>query len=170
MLEHGLGQIEDVINRWREAPIEKSTCAYGKHQGLARARARSPGNKLAEFACFGARACRTHKRQNRLDHGFTNRQTPDQALRRQQIFRGHRRLGARLFRAGRIKQNSPLGLLIGIIDIDLHQKAVELGFGQRISAFLFERVLRCKHVERLGQIVAGSRDGHVLLLHGLQKR
>jgi hypothetical protein len=40
----------------------------------------------------------------------------------------------------------------GIIDIDLHQETVQLRFGQGVRAFLFDRVLRGKHVERLGTV------------------
>ena len=75
-----------------------------------------------------------------------------------------------LFGAGRVEQDAPLGVAIGIVDVDLHQEAVELRFGQRIGAFLLDRVLRRQHVERLGQIVARAGDGDVLLLHRLQQR
>jgi hypothetical protein len=51
-------------------------------------------------------------------------------------------------RAGRFEQNAALGFQVGIIDIDLQQEPVELGFGQRIGAFLLERVLRGQYVER----------------------
>ena len=63
-----------------------------------------------------------------------------------------------------------LGRLVGIADIDLQQEAVELGFGQRIGAFLLERVLGRQHVEGRRQVVALAGDGDVLLLHRLQQR
>ena len=71
--------------------------------------------------------------------------------------------------AGRLKQYLSLGGAIRITDIDFHQEAVELGFRQRIGAFLLKRVLRCQDVKWLGQVVTGSGDGHMLLLHRLQK-
>ena len=40
-----------------------------------------------------------------------------------------------------------------IIDLDVEHEAVELGFGQRIGAFLLDRVLRGDDEERLGQLV-----------------
>ena len=43
--------------------------------------------------------------------------------------------------AGRRDQNALFRLKIGITDVDLHQEAVELRFGKRIGAFLFQRVL-----------------------------
>ena len=40
-------------------------------------------------------------------------------------------------------------LAAGIADDQLEEEAVELGFGQRIGAFLLDRVLRGHHEERL---------------------
>ena len=101
---------------------------------------------------------------------LADRQPAHQPLRGDQIVGGHRRLGAGLIRAGGVEQNFALGLQVRIIDVDFHQEAVELGFGQRIGAFLLERVLRRQHVEGLGQIVARAGDRHMLFLHGLQQR
>ncbi len=72
--------------------------------------------------------------------------------------------------AGGGEQHLALGLEIGIADIDLQQEAVELRLGQRVGAFLLERVLRRQHVERLGQrmILPGDRDA--AFLHRLQQR
>jgi hypothetical protein len=78
------------------------------------------------------------------------------------------RLG--VFDAGGFEQDAPLGLELGIEDIDLHQEAIELGFRQRIGAFLLERVLGCQHMERGGQVVAFAGDGDVIFLHRLQQR
>ena len=90
-------------------------------------------------------------------------------MRRQQVLGSHRGLGARLFRSGRIKKNSALGLYVGVVDVDFHQEAIELRLGQWVRAFLLERVLRRQHVERLGQIVARACNRHVLFLHRLQE-
>ena len=59
---------------------------------------------------------------------------------------------------------------VGIVDVDLHQEAVELRFRQRIGAFLLDRVLRREHVEGARHVVAVAGDGDVLLLHRLQQR
>ena len=40
-----------------------------------------------------------------------------------------------------------------IIDLDVEHEAVELGLGQRIGAFLLDRVLRGDDEERIGQVV-----------------
>jgi hypothetical protein len=49
-------------------------------------------------------------------------------------------------------------------------EAVELGLGQRIGAFLLDRVLRREHEERLGQRVVLAPDGDLVLLHRLEQR
>ena len=50
-----------------------------------------------------------------------------------------------------------LFFLLGIIDEDVEHEAVELRFGQRIGAFLLDRVLRGQHEERIGQRDAACR-------------
>ncbi len=64
-----------------------------------------------------------------------------------QIFRRHRRLGVGFLGAGGLEQDAALGVAVGIVDVDFHQEAVELRFGQRIGAFLLQRVLRREHME-----------------------
>ena len=80
------------------------------------------------------------------------------------------RLGDGLLAEGGGDEHAPFGLDVGIADIDLQQKAVELGFGQRIGAFLFQRILRRQHMERPRQVVALAGDRDVLFLHRLQQR
>ena len=121
-------------------------------------------------AAFGPGTRRAHELEDRVDHGFADRQAAHQALRRDQLVGGHRRLRLALVGAGGVEQDAALGVAVGIIDVDLHQEAVELRFGQRIGAFLLERVLRREHMEGLRQVVARAGDGDVLLLHRLQQR
>jgi len=61
------------------------------------------------------------------------------------------------------------GLHVGISHVDLHEKAIELRFGQWIGTFLLEWILRCQNMKWLRQVVALARDGDVLFLHGLQQ-
>ncbi len=169
VLEHRLGQLQHVVDRWRKAAIEQSAGAHHQHQRLAGARTRTPGNQLADVARFRTRTRRAHQSKDRLDHALADRQAANQPLRRQQVVCGHRGLGARLFGAGRVEQDFALGVLARIVDVDLHQEAVELRFRKRIGAFLLERVLRRQHMERLRQIVPRARDRDVLLLHRLEQ-
>ena len=70
--------------------------------------------------------------------------------------------------AGRCEQHAPLGIERGIGHVDFQEEAVELGFGQRIGAFLLDRVLRREDMERPRQVVAHAGDRHMVLLHRLQ--
>ncbi len=57
-----------------------------------------------------------------------------------------------------------------IVDVQLEHEAVELRFGQRVGAFLLDRVLRGEHEERLRQRVRLAGRGHRVLLHRLEER
>ena len=56
-----------------------------------------------------------------------------------------------------------------VADADLEHEAVELGFGQRIGAFLLDRVLRGQDEEGLGQLVGRVADGDLPFLHGFEQ-
>ncbi len=63
--------------------------------------------------------------------------------------------------------NSSVGA--GVTDQHLEHKAVHLGFGQRIGAFGFDRVLRRQHQEWVGHAEGLAADGHLALLHHFQQ-
>ena len=52
-----------------------------------------------------------------------------------------------------------------IIDFQFEHEAVHLRLGQRIGAFLFDRVLRGENQERRRHLISGSGDGRLPLLH-----
>ena len=170
VLEHRLGELDHVVDRGRVAPVEQRAGAHRQHQRLAGARTRAPGDRLGKLAAFRPRTRRAHQREDRFDHRLADRQAPHQPLRRHQVFGGHRGLRLGLLGAGGVEQDLPLRLAVRIVDVDLHQEAVELRFGQRIGAFLLQRVLRRQHMERRRQVVARARDRDVMLLHRLQQR
>src|SRR5574344_444985 len=61
--------------------------------------------------------------------------------------------------------NQPFFLNRRIRDNKLKKKTVELSFRQIVRAFLFNRVLRCKHKERLRQMVCLFADRNLMLSH-----
>ena len=71
---------------------------------------------------------------------------------------------------GRGVDDPPLLVARGIADVDREHEAVELGLGQRIGAFLLDRVLRGHDEERRLEVerVRARRD--LVFLHGLQER
>ena len=94
--------------------------------------------------------CRADQRQNGLDDRLADgRPGATQPLRRNQIVSRHGRLRPGLLCAGRVETGSlSFRLVVGIVDVDLHQEAVvKLSFRQGVSAFLLKRVLGGEHVE-----------------------
>ena len=61
-------------------------------------------------------------------------------------------------------------VLARVADVDVEHEPVELRFGQRIGAFLLDRVLRRQHEERLRQPVLLAAGGHLVLLHRFEQR
>ena len=69
-----------------------------------------------------------------------------------------------------VAQNLALAGGIGISDAQAHQEAVELRFGQRISAVVLHRILRGDHHERPRQRVRVAVDGDLRFVHGFEQR
>ncbi len=63
-----------------------------------------------------------------------------------------------------------LVFLVEVVDHDVEHEPVELGFGQRVSSFHLDRVLRGQHEERRVQRVTSPPDGDLVLLHRLEQR
>jgi len=62
------------------------------------------------------------------------------------------------------------GSAIGISDIDLHEKAIELGLGQGIGTLLLKRILRSREHERGAADRAVRRRRRRGILHRLEQR
>ena len=87
-----------------------------------------------------------------------------------QIFGGHDRSRLRLALSGRLDQDAALGGSVGIADVDLQQKSVQLRLRQRVGALLLERVLRRQNMERRRQIMPHAGHRHMVFLHRLKER
>src|ERR1700685_1591700 len=46
VLEHGLGEFDELVDRRRETAVEEGAGAHREHERLAGARARTPGNQF----------------------------------------------------------------------------------------------------------------------------
>ncbi len=57
-----------------------------------------------------------------------------------------------------------------VVDVDLHQKAVALGLGQRVDALALDRILCCQHEERIRHRVALPAEGDLPLCHHFEQR
>ena len=71
--------------------------------------------------------------------------------------------------AGRLLHDLDLVLRRGVLHVGHEHEAVELRLGQRVGAFLLDRVLRRQHEERLGQLVGVLAAGDAVLLHRFQQ-
>ena len=76
------------------------------------------------------------------------------------------------FRAGERHaiQNFPLLRLVRIIEQHLEHEAVHLRFGQRIGAFLVNRIFRGEHEERRWQLHRFAAERDLPFLHGFEQR
>ena len=167
----GPGQRQHVVERGREPAVEQGAGAARQHQRLARPRPRPPCHLAGEFRDVGGVGTpAAHQVEDAVDHRFADRDGADQALGGAQLVAGHHLFRRRLVGAGGGDQHLALGAELGIDDVDLQQEAVELRLGQRVGAFLFERVLGRQHVEGKGQRVVAPGDRDPLLLHRLEQR
>ncbi len=166
----GRCELGHVVERGRQPPIDQRPRARGEHQRLRGARSRPPGDQRRDLGIALARPGGAHEIENGVDDLLADRQAAHEPLRRHQLLGGERRLDLRDALAGGFQQDAPLAGAIGIIHVDLHQKAVELRLGQRIGAFLLQRILRRQHMERTRQVVAMAGDADMIFLHRLQQR
>ena len=67
-------------------------------------------------------------------------------------------------------QHRRLGLLVGGVDGDLEEEAVELRLGQRVGALVLDRVLGGHHHEAIAERAGGAVGGDLALLHRLEQR
>jgi hypothetical protein len=58
---------------------------------------------------------------------------------------------------------------VRIVEDQFEHEPIYLGFGQRVSPFLFDGVLGGQDQERIRQRKGGFPDGDLALLHGLQQ-
>ena len=98
-----------------------------------------------------------------------HRHLADKFLATNDFLAGDHRLDLRSKGAGCARDNLALLTLARVIHQHLEHEPVALRLRQRIGAFLFHRVLRSQHKERLIQRVRLAADCHRVFLHGLQQ-
>ena len=106
--------------------------------------ARGPGPQSRCSVTAGSPSPRSrgaHQIKNGLDDAVSDRQAAREALRAHQRLTRHHRTGTGFGIPRRLQQDAPLGIAIGVVDVDLKQKTVELGLRQRIGALLLDGIL-----------------------------
>ena len=72
--------------------------------------------------------------------------------------------------AGRLGHDPHLLVLRQVGHHDVEHEAIELRFGQRVGAFLLDRILRGEHEERPFERIGAARRRDVVLLHRFEQR
>ena len=171
MNQHRLREFGHVRDRRRQPPIQQRPRPHRQHQRLRCPRPRTPGQAVGQIATLRlSRPAGADKVKDRLDHLLADRHPADHALGLDQFLGGKDLVRLGLFGPGGGDQDVAFGLAGRIFDVHLHQEAVKLRLGQGIGAFLLDRVLGGKDVKRLAQGPVLAGDGHLFLLHRLQKR
>ena len=154
-------------------PGEGSRAAFDRDRC---ARAGTPAQPAGEQRAVGRRvAGRIDQRGDVVGHGIGQRQRQYLVSRsehrglRQLVRRGrHLDFGHRLLPGQRHDQ--PGGRAVRVIDAGVQHEAIELSLGQRVGAFLFDRVLRRHHHEQVRQLIGGHPDGDLPLGHRFEQR
>ena len=103
-------------------------------------------------------------------HAFADRHHAHQLLEIQDLLRaGHGAGGGHVGRGGQVHH---LHLLVGgeVVQDNVEQEAVELGFGQRVGALQLDGVLGGQHEKRRIEFVPGAAHGAGQFLHGFEQR
>ena len=85
------------------------------------------------------------------------REATHETLQREQLLAAEHGLDLAFGVAGGAGDDLLFFLVRRIADAQLEHEAVELRFGQRVRAFLLDRVLRGEHEERMRQVVRAAR-------------
>ena len=170
--QHGARHMLHVVDRKMIAAAHQRQHAPAFHQRLRAARRTAVADVLArQFVRFLLLRLRGH---HQLDGVLLH-------MRRHQHLAAHR---AHFHDGVAVEHRTHLRLLPlngalhdavqfrarGIGHQDLHQEAVELGFGQRIGAFHLDGILGGHHQEGTFELVRGSAAGDGALLHGFEQR
>ena len=158
----------DVVGDHVVAPLQSGAGAGGQSEHGAGARARA-GLQVGRFT---RRSDQSHGIIHHLvgqAHGTHGRHGGGD------VVRAGDRLDAERGRIGRAgphamaRDDGAFFLERGIAQGVLEQKAIELGFGKRIDALLFDRILSGDHGETIAQPLRYTIDGDPALLHRLQQ-
>ena len=105
-----------------------------------------------------------------MDDVVGDRHLADERLDFDDLLAGEHRGDLVGLHAGGAPGDLELFLEARVLHEHLEHEAVLLRFGQRVGAFLFDRVLRRQHEERVGELVADAADRDLPLLHGFEQR
>ena len=106
-----------------------------------------------------------HQTRGPISHRSGDHNLSYRLLQGQHMFRGHHRLHFWWHVPGGPPSNGRERLGIRRGNANHRQETIQLGFGQRPRAFLFDGILRGQHMEGLGQWAGHPRRRDRALLH-----
>ena len=89
-------------------------------------------------------------------------------MKAEDIFASEERLDRSRHLGGGTRDDGDFIVLRQVIHDDIEHEAIQLRFGERISAFHFDRVLSRENEERFLEDVAHAGSSDLVLLHGFQ--
>ncbi len=169
--EGGVGDFADVVGADVVAAVEEGAGFAREDESLAGAGAGAPAYVVFdEFWGVGlVEAGLADEADGVLDDVVGDWDFADEALEREDIFGGEDVLEIDFSGGGGEADDVEFFLLAGVGDEDVEHEAIELGFGERVCAFLFDGVLGGHDEERFGEAVLNAAGGDLVLLHGFEE-
>ena len=172
MAQHVEADAFHVLRRHVAAAAQEGARLGREREGDGRARARAPADEAGHLQLVGGGLARGEDDVHDVVlHAVVHVDAVHQLAGADDLVGVHDGLHVQLRRARAHEvEDLPLLDFARVGDVELQHEAVELRLGQRVGAFLFERVLRREHEERVGQLEGLIADGHLPLLHRLEQR
>jgi len=166
------GGLFHVVEAHVVPAIEHCVDLRRQRHRLGPARAAPPTHVLvhARRRELAVRMRRQHQPDRVILHVRRDHHALDQLLPGDDALAGEHRLNLRLVAGRRAVEDCLQLVAVGVTDEQLEEEAVELRLGQRIRAFLLDRVLRGEHEEWLLQRVLRAAGSNRVLLHRFEQR
>ena len=165
------GDFRNIAGGGVETSAQHGVGLGGGDQADPGTRAGAPGDHVADEirGLLFLRPGGAGERSGEVDHMVAHRHALDDFLKLDDVLRAHQRRDGGRGRAGHAANDLALLRFARVIDGDVEQKPVELGFRERIGAFLFDRILGGEHEKRGGQVQRAFADRDVPFLHRFQQ-
>ncbi len=171
MAEDRDGQRFDVVAGDMGAAFEQGAGFAADDEGLAGARAGAPVHPVVHEVRRTrlARARGGGEADGGGDDFLADGDLADKRMECEHVGAGKNRIESRRPAGGCALDDFHLLGLGEVIDDDVEEETVELGFRKRVRALHFDGVLRGEDEEWLGQGVAGAARGDLVFLHGFEQ-
>ena len=170
--QHGFGDKGYIFKRRGKATAEHGTRFGAQDQTLRRARPCAPaehGGDRGVCVPVGLGAGFADEAYRVLYDVIGDRHFADEVLEVANLIRIEHGVDGVGLRAGGGFDNGAFLFFGGIVDPQVENEPVELGFGQGIRAFLFNGILRCQNKKRFFEAKGPAAGRDFVFLHSLQQ-